>query len=72
MPATVLDEILSKLPAGGCLVFSVNDHSAEDGTILGRIMALTDCGAAELVFKEYGEHLPGIGLKSTVYVLKKR
>lgn len=72
MPATVLDEILSKLPAGGCLSFSVNDHSAEDGTILGRIMALTDCGAAELVFKEYGEHLPGIGLKSTVFVLKKR
>jgi len=72
MPATVLDEILSKLPEGGCLVFSVNDHSAADGTILGRINTLIDCGVAELVFKEYGEHLPGIGLKSTVYVLKKR
>ncbi len=72
MPATVLDEILSKLPQGGCLVFSVNDHSAADGSIVGRIMTLTDCGAAELVFKEYGEHLPGIGLKATVYVLKKR
>ncbi len=72
MPATVLDEILSKLPKGGCLVFSVNDRSAADGTITGRIMTLTDCGAAELVFKEYGEHLPGIGLKATVYVLRKR
>ena len=72
MPATVLDEILSKLPQGGCLAFSVNDHSAADGTITGRIMTLVDCGAAELVFKEYGEHLPGIGLKATVYVLKKR
>ena len=72
MPATVLDEILSKLPQGGCLAFSVNDHSAQDGTILGRIMALTDCCAAELVFKEYGDHLPGIGLRSTVYVLRKR
>lgn len=72
MPATVLDEILSKLPQGGCLVFSVNDHSAADGSILGRIMTLTDCGAAELVFKEYGEHLPAIDLKSTVYVLRKR
>jgi len=72
MPATVLDEILSKLPAGGCLVFSVNDYSAADGSIVGRLMILIDCGAAELVFKEYGDHLPGIGLKSTVYVLKKR
>jgi len=72
MPATVLDEILSKLPTSGCLAFSVNDHSAADGTITGRVMTLTDCGAADLVFKEYGEHLPGIGLKATVYVLKKR
>lgn len=72
MPATVLDQILSKLPQGGCVVFSVNDHSAADGSIVGRIMTLVDCGAAELVFKDYGEHLPGIGLKATVYVLKKR
>ncbi len=72
MPPTVLDEILSKLPTGGCLSFSVNDHSAQDGTIVGRINTLVDCGAAELVFKEYGDHLPGIDLKSTVYVLKKR
>ncbi len=72
MPPTVLDEILSKLPQGGALAFSVNDRSATDGTIIGRIMTLTDCGAADLVFKEYGEHLPGIGLKATVYVLKKR
>ncbi len=72
MPATVLDEILSKLPRGGCLAFSINDHSAADGSIVGRIMTLTDCGAAELLFREYGEHLPGIGLKATVYVLKKR
>lgn len=72
MPATVLDEILSKLPEGGCLVFSVNDHSAADGSIVGRINTLIDCGAAELVFKEYGDHLPAIDLKSTVYVLRKR
>ena len=72
MPATVLDEILARLPTGGALAFSVNHHAAADGTITGRIMTLTDCGAAELVFREYGEHLPGIGLKATVYVLKKR
>jgi predicted TPR repeat methyltransferase len=72
MPPTVLDEILSKLPQGGCLVFSLNDHSAADGSIIGRLMTLIDCGTAELMFKEYGDHLPRIGLKSTVDVLKKR
>lgn len=72
MPPTVLDEILSKLPPGGCLSFSVNDHAAEDGSIVGRIMELTDCGAAELVFREHGDHLPQIGLNATVYVLRKR
>ncbi len=72
MPPTVLDEILARLPVSGALAFSVNDRSAADGTITGRIMTLTDCGAADLVFKEYGEHLPGIGLNATVYVLKKR
>ncbi|HSF96410.1 MAG TPA: methyltransferase domain-containing protein [Thermohalobaculum sp.] len=72
MPVTVLDEMLSKLPAGGCLVFSVNDRSAADGSIVGRINTLVDSGAADLVFKEYGDHLPAIGLKSTVYVLRKR
>jgi len=71
MPPTVLDEILKKLPKGGCLAFSVNDHSASDGTILDRVNALVDAGAAELAFKEHGEHMPGIGLKATVYVLRK-
>ena len=72
MPATVLDGILSKLPAGGCLTFSVNDYSAKEGSILGRINELVDTGTADLVFREYGDHLPGTGLNCTVYVLRKR
>lgn len=72
MPATVLDQILEKLPPGGCFVFSVNDHAASDGTIVGRINELVDCGYAELLFRDYGEHLPEIELKATVYILKRR
>ncbi len=72
MPPTVLDEILGKLPSGGCFVFSVNDHAAEDGSIVGRIHELVDCGWAEFLFREYGEHLPGIEMRSTVYVLRRR
>ncbi|GMG81639.1 class I SAM-dependent methyltransferase [Paralimibaculum aggregatum] len=72
MPPTVLDEIVGKLPSGGCLVFSVNDHAAADGTIRGRINDLIDCGYTELLVADYGAHLPGIGLKATVYVLRRR
>lgn len=72
LPVTVLDEILKKLPKGGCLVFSLNDHAAGDGTMVGRVNCLVDCGFAQLLHREYGEHLPGIGLKSTVFVLQRR
>jgi len=72
MPATILDDVLDKLPSGGCFVFSVNDHAAKDGTIAGRIMELVDTGYAELLFSEYGDHLPSQGLRATVYVLRRR
>jgi len=71
MPATVLDQVLSKLPSGGCFVFSVNDHAAKDGAIRGRINDLVDTMSAELLFGEYGDHLPEIGMGATVYVLRK-
>lgn len=72
MPVTVIDEMLGKLPAGGCLVFSVNDHAAADRQIEGRINELIDCGWAELMMSEYGDHIPKIGLNATVYVLRRR
>ena len=72
MPATVLDAVLAKLPSGGCFVFSVNDHAAQDGTIAGRIMELVDTCYADLMVSDYGDHLPNIGLRATVYVLRRR
>ncbi len=71
MPVTVLDEILGKLPKGGCFVFSINDYSAKDGTIERHIGEICDCWMAQMVFKEYGDHIPGTDLRCTVYVLKK-
>lgn len=72
MPVTVLDEILAKLPVGGCFVFSLNDSSAADGSVVGRLNTLIDTGVAELMFREHGEHLPGFEMKAWVFVLKKR
>ncbi|MEM9063160.1 MAG: methyltransferase domain-containing protein [Pseudomonadota bacterium] len=72
MPTTVIDEILALLPEGGCLVFSLNDKSIADGSMESRILALTEYNVADLMFKDHGDHLPGIDLQSTVYVLRKR
>ncbi len=70
-PAETLDAILAKLPTGGLFVFSLNDHAMADGTYEARIMENLDAGYARLLFKDYGDHLPKIGLKSNVYVLQK-
>ena len=71
MPTTVIDEVLDKLSSGGCFVFSLNDNSASDGSIETRVLELVEHSVADLVFKEYGEHIPEHDLKATVYVLKK-
>ncbi|QHQ37289.1 methyltransferase domain-containing protein [Algicella marina] len=70
-PADVMDDLLALLPRAGRLVFSLNDHALQDRSYAGRLRENTDCGHAIIEFKEHGPHLPKIGLKSTVYVLRK-
>ena len=70
-PISVLHTLMRALPRGGKLVFSFNDHALEDPRNESGVAEWTDCGAARLLFKEHGPHLPGIDLKSTVYVLEK-
>ena len=70
-PIDVLHILMRALPSGGKLVFSFNDHALEDPANEAGVAQWTDCGAARLLFKEHGDHLPGIDLKSNVYVLEK-
>ena len=72
MPPTVIDEALGKLPSGGCFVLSLNDHALSEGSMQTRLLELTEHGIADLVFKEHGDHIPAIELRSTVFVLRKR
>lgn len=71
-PISVLHTLMQALPASGKLVFSFNDHALEDPSNEAGISEWTDVGAAHLLFKEHGDHLPGIGLNSNVYVLEKK
>lgn len=70
-PAQTLDEVLNLLEPDGLFVFSLNDHALADKTYEARINEHLDCANAELLFREYGDHLPNIDLKSSVYVLRK-
>lgn len=72
MPAHLIDWVIDKLPSGGCFVFSLNDHALAGGAMETRVLELTEYAVADLAFREAGDHLPGIDLASTVYVLKKR
>jgi len=70
-PATMLDAVLALLPPAGCFVFSLNDHALADPSFVERIEASVAAGTAEVAFHEYGEHLPGVGLRASVYVLRR-
>ena len=71
-PATALDNVLEMVTSGGLFAFSLNDHAIADGSYEGRIHALIDGGTAELLMREYGDHMPGENLKAWVYLLRKR
>ena len=70
-PIGVFDTLIGALEPGGRFVFSFNDHTLEDPAFEGKVSDWVDAGGARLLFKEYGDHLPGMGLKSNVYVLEK-
>lgn len=70
-PPETLDAALALLPSGGHLAVSLNDHALKEGGYEGRLCDLIDSGAAMLLFKEQGPHLPGIDLEAVIYVLRK-
>ena len=53
-------------------MFSINDHAAKERSMETRVLELTEHNVADLVFKEYGDHIPEQDLKGTIYVLEKR
>ena len=70
-PISVFHLLMRALPKGGKLVFSLNDHTLGDPRNEAAITEWRNKGAAKLLFKEHGDHLPGIDLKSNVYVVEK-
>ena len=70
-PPSTIEQMFNKLRQGGIFVFSINDASIADGTFVPAVEKLLTDDNALLCEAHYGEHLPKIGMKSTVYVIKK-
>lgn len=70
-PLSTFDTLMDALTSGGLFVFSFNDHALEDPAFDGRITRAVKEGAARLLLREYGPHLPGININANVYVLEK-
>ncbi len=70
--ASLIDEVLERLGPEGVFVFSLNDHAVTDGSYDGRVHELIDAGGAELLFREYGPHMPGQHVQAWVLALRRR
>ena len=70
-PISVFDTLMDGLATGGRLVFSFNDHALEVAENTDKLQHYLDHGLARVLFQEHGAHLPGINLKSNVYVIEK-
>ena len=53
------------------IVFSFNDHALADPSFEARVKANLDGKTVRQLHRDYGDHLPGMGLKSAVYVLEQ-
>ena len=69
-PWSLFDACMEALGPGGLFAVSLNDHALADPEA-ARAVERWAPSRATVVFREHGEHLPGIGLGSTVLVLRR-
>ncbi|MCY4179645.1 MAG: methyltransferase domain-containing protein [Litoreibacter sp.] len=69
-PASLMDTLIERLPKGGIFGLSLNDHALADPDYPEGINRLKAAGHKTLV-EDYGTHLPGIDLKSMIYLFEK-
>ena len=71
-PPELFDTCLELIGAGGRFVFSFNDHALEEPAYPAKLAEARTMDQVRVLFEERGDHLPGIGVKSVVYVLEKQ
>ncbi|MDR9393736.1 MAG: methyltransferase domain-containing protein [Roseovarius sp.] len=71
-PAENIDVAISALEPGGVFVVSLNEHTLEDPQFEGRLTEAIAAGKIEKLAAEDGPHLPEIGLRARVWVVRRR
>ncbi len=70
-PPSLISDVTSLLPNGGLFAFSLNDHALAVPDYADAIEALVESAAVTVLSDGYGDHMPGIGLKARIFVLRK-
>lgn len=71
-PPDLIDTLMRALPKGGLLGLTLNDHSLAAKIYEGAMCQWLDPGAARLLAKDHGQHLPGQNISSNVYIIEKK
>jgi len=69
-PLCVFDAIIALLAPECLFAFSFNDHTLSDPAYETKVSDYVDTSTAKLLMREYGDHLPGAGLKSNVNIFQ--
>ncbi|QYX55421.1 methyltransferase domain-containing protein [Roseovarius sp. SCSIO 43702] len=71
-PPETFDMLMRALPRDGLLSLSLNDHALQhEPGYMAALCNWLDTGAARLLRKTRGKHLPARDIKSTVYLIEK-
>lgn len=71
-PPEAFDLVWAALRPGGLFALSLNDMALQARDYEARIAEHVDCGAAEVLEREHGPHVPAEDVGAVVYVLCKR
>lgn len=69
-PASLMEVLINLLPTGGFLTFSLNDHALADPEYPAGVQNLKQSGH-KMILENYGAHLPGLDMKSMIYIFEK-
>ncbi len=69
-PASLMGDLIAKLAPGGLFGLSLNDHALDDPDYPEGIERLKAAGHQARI-EDYGDHLPGLDVKSMIYIFEK-
>lgn len=67
----LIQSVVDLLPNGGLFGFSMNDHTLENPDYESEISRMVHDQLIRIRWRDYGDHLPKIDLRSMIVVLEK-